>query len=59
MAEEEYKPYSEEEETEIKKSHKEGKLLIFEPTNLRELLASPITMTSFKYLGCYDFCEQV
>ena len=50
MVEEEYKPYSEEEETEVKKKHKGGRILIFEPTDLRELLASPMAMTSFKYL---------
>jgi len=59
MAEEEYKPYSEEEETEVKKTHKGGRILRFEPTDLRELLTSPMVVTSFKYLGCYDFCEQV
>jgi len=64
MEEEEYKPHSEEEEidrkeTEVKKIQKGGKIHRFEPIDLRELLASPMTMTSFKYLGCYYFCEQV
>ena len=63
-ADEEYKPHSEEEETdreetEVKKTHKGGNIHKFEPTDLRELLASPMAVTSFKYLGCYDFCEQV
>lgn len=64
MADEEYKPHSEEEETnreeiEVNKTHGGGRIQIFEPTNLRELLASLMAVTSFKYLGCYDFCEQV
>jgi len=64
MAEEEYKPYSEKEKTEgeeieVNKTHKGGRILRFEPTDLRELLASPMVVTSFKYLGCYDFCEQI
>jgi len=59
MAEEEYKPYSEEEEIEVKKTHKGGRILKFEPTDLTELLASPMAVTSFKYLGYYDFCEKI
>ena len=30
-----------------------------EPTNTREILASPMTVTCFKYVGCYYFCEQI
>ena len=31
----------------------------FEPTNTRELMASPMTVTSFKHLGCFHFCVMV
>lgn len=64
MAKEEYKLDSEGEETEgeekeVKKTHKGDRILRFKPIDLRELLASPMVVTSFKYLGCYDFYEQI
>jgi len=59
MAKEENRPYSEEEETKVKRPHKGGRVLRFEPTDIRELLASPMAVTSFKDLGCYEFCEQI
>ena len=31
----------------------------FEPTNTRELMVSPMTVTCFKHMGCFDFCEMV
>ena len=32
---------------------------MFDPIDLKELLASPLIVTSFKWLGCFEFCEQV
>jgi len=40
-----------------RRPHKGGKIHRFEPTNLKELLASPMIVTSFKWLGCFEFCE--
>ena len=51
--------FSEGEETEERRPHKGGRVCRLEPTNTRELLASPMIVTCFKYVGCYDFCEQV
>lgn len=65
MVEEEYKPQSEEEgldkegNIEQRRPHKGGNIHRFEPTDLKELLASPTTVTYFKRLGCFEFCEQV
>ena len=39
--------------------HKGGKINIFEPLNSRELMASPLTVSCFKHVGCFDFCEKV
>jgi len=33
--------------------------LRFEPTNTRELMASSMTVTSFKHLVCFYFCVMV
>lgn len=39
--------------------HKGGKRNMFEPINIRELMASPLTVSCFKHVGCFDFCERV
>lgn len=57
--EEENIDFSKEEDKEERKPHKGGIILRFEPTNTRELMASPITVTSFKHFGCFDFCMMV
>jgi len=65
MADERYSPHNEEERSnregniEQRRPHKWGEIHRFEPTYLKELLASPITVTSFKWLACFAFCEQV
>jgi hypothetical protein len=51
--------FSEGEETEVRRPHKGRRVLRLEPTNTRELLASPLTVTCFKHVGCYDFCEKI
>ena len=35
--------------------HKEGKINIFEPLNTRELMASPLIVSCFKHVGCFEF----
>jgi len=59
MAEEENRGQSEEEIQERRKYKKGGRIMRHEPTNTRELMESPITMTSFKHMGCFEFCEKV
>ena len=60
MAEEEENIiFSEGEDIEGRRPHIGGRVLRLEPTNTRELLASPMAVTCFKYVGDYDFCEQV
>ena len=39
--------------------HKGGNINIFEPPNTRELMTSPLTVSCFKHVGCFDFCEKV
>ena len=34
-------------------------MLRLEPANTKELLASPLTVTCFKNVGCYEFCEKI
>lgn len=58
MAEEENKSHSEEERQERSLAKRGGRIIRHEPTNTRELMASPITMTSFKHVGCFEFCEK-
>ena len=42
-----------------RKPHKGGRIIREEPTNLRELQVSQLAVTCFRYLGFYEFCEQV
>ena len=51
--------YSEGEEREERRPHKGGKILRLEPTNTRELMASPMAVTCFKHVGCFEFCETI
>ena len=57
--EEEHRNYNEEEEREERRPHKGGRILILEPTNTRELMASPMIVTCFKHVGCFEFCEKI
>jgi len=41
------------------KPHKGDKIIREEPSNVRELQASELVVTCFRYLGCYEFYEQV
>jgi len=59
MAKEENRGQNEEERHERRKYKKGGRIIRHEPTNTRELMASPITVTSFKNVGCFEFCEKV
>ena len=60
MAEEEEKRlYSDGEETEGRRPHKGGRVLKIEPISTRELLASPMTVTCFKHVGCCEFYEKI
>ena len=39
--------------------HKGGKNNRFEPLNTMELNASPLTVSYFQNVGCYEFCKKV
>ena len=39
--------------------HKGGKINRFEPITTRELMASPLTISFFNHVGCFEFCERV
>ena len=47
------------EEQTPKKIKKGGKIIRYEPVTTKELMASPLTMSSFKHVGFFDFCERV
>ena len=58
MSEKKHKGVSEEQK--LKGSdHKGGKIKIYEPITTKELMASPLTPSCFKHVGCFDFCEKV
>ena len=57
--EEENKEFSEEEEREERRPHKGGNILKLEPTNTRLLMASPMVVTCFKHVVCFEFCEKI
>jgi len=42
-----------------RKPHNGGKIIREEPSNLREFQALELAVSCFRYLGCYEFCEQV
>ena len=39
--------------------HKGGKIKKFEPITTRELMTSPLTISCFKHVGYFEFCEKV
>ena len=43
----------------MRRPHKGGRALILEPTSTREILASPLIVTCFKHVACYEFCEKI
>ena len=60
MTEEENIIHSEEEEIQERRpSKKGGRIIRHEPVNTRELVASPIPVTCFKHVGCFEFCEKL
>ena len=59
MPEEENISSSEEERQERNPYNKGGKVIRHEPTTTRDLMASPFTVSCFKHVGCFEFCEKV
>ena len=59
MSEEEDKNFSEEQTPKKKSFKKGGKLIRYEPETTKELMASPLTVSCFKHVGCFEFCEKV
>ena len=59
MLEEEYSDMVGEAQMPRRHDHKVGKINSFEPLNTRELMASPLTVSYFKHVGCFEFCEKV
>ena len=48
-----------EEKTPKKIDHKGGKINRYELITPKELMASPLTVSCFKHVGCFEFCEKV
>ena len=59
MSEEEDKSVSEEQTPKKKSCMKGGKIIIYEPATIKYLMASPLTVSCFKHVGCFEFCEKV
>ena len=59
MSKEEDKSVSEEQTPKKKSCKKGGKIIRDEPTNTKELMASPLTVSCFKHVVCFEFCEKV
>ena len=58
MSEEEDRGVSEE-KTPKRSDHKGGKINRYEPITTKELMDSPLTVSCFKHVGCFEFCEKV
>ena len=43
----------------MRKNHKGGKVNIFEPKDTVEINSSPMILTCFQNLECFQFCEKV
>lgn len=43
----------------IRKNHNGGKFNRFEPLSIVDITSSPIVLTWFQNVGCYQFCEKV
>ena len=48
-----------EEQTPKRSNHKGGKIIRYEPLTTKEFMASPLTVSCFKHVGCFEFCEKV
>ena len=51
--------FEEDEVVQQRRPHKGGKTIGIEQTNLREIEASPLAVSCFRYVRCYEFCEKV
>jgi hypothetical protein len=46
-------------DTQKKRYNKGGQVSRYEPTQVREIMASPFTKKSFEDVGCLGFCERI
>ena len=47
----------EEEDIEHRRPHKGGRILRLDPTSINELMDSPMAVSCFQYVGCFDFLQ--
>ena len=59
MSEEENNTSSDEGQWTIKPKHKGGRTNRFEPLHTMQITSSPMILTCFQDVGCYQFCEKV
>ena len=59
MSKGEEKSVSEEKTPKKKSCKKGGKIIRYEPKTTKELMASPLTVSCFKHVGCFQFCGKV
>ena len=43
----------------MRKKHKGGKVNRFEPQDIVEITTSPMILTCFQNVGCFQFCERI
>ena len=48
-----------EEKMRRRNERKGGKINGFEPITTMEIMSSPLSISFFKHVGCFDFCERV
>ena len=59
MSEEEIRTSSDESQKPAKPKHKGGRVNRFEPLDTIQITSSPMILTCFQDVGCYQFCEKV
>ena len=59
MSEEEIHTSSDEGQRPIKEKHKGGRVNRFEPLDTIKITSSPMILTCFQDVGCYQFCENI
>ena len=59
MSKEEIHTSSDESQNPTKPKHKGGRVNRFEPLDTIQITSSPMILTYFQHVGCYQFCEKV
>jgi len=55
----EYSSSEEEERQPRRQTKKGGRIIKFQPTDTTKLMASPLAVSCFRHMGCFEFCQRV